>query len=160
MANSAQEIIFRKSTELTKSRFVKIRIDFVYDFIGNRRAFMVDEYTFENDKDINERIGERVSQLRESHHISQEEMAEIIGRTTRMYQNYEKGRSPFPDSAKVKIAEKFSVTMDELYFGDEGEFEFIFERHIDKYSDSRLGLIGRLVANEVDRRLISRSDKD
>lgn len=36
--------------------------------------WVVDEYTFENDKDINERIGERVTQLRESHHISQEEM--------------------------------------------------------------------------------------
>lgn len=118
------------------------------------------EYTLMDESDLNERIGHRVRQLRIDNHISQEAMAEEIGKSTRMYQNYENGNAPFPDNAKVLIAEKFEITMDELFFGDGGKFEILVERNMNKFSDSRLAMIGRLQAIEVGNRLMDRKESD
>lgn len=76
----------------------------------NKRKFK------ENEKDLKITVGKRFRQLREEYGLSQEEMAEEIGITPRQIYNYESGVSGIPDTTKIQIRKRFSVSIDQLLF--------------------------------------------
>lgn len=68
------------------------------------------------------RFGEKLKQLRKERKITQTELAQLLGVTTRTIQNYENGRL-FPKNSEIygKISSIFGVTAD--YLLDESDFE-------------------------------------
>lgn len=62
-------------------------------------------------------VGARLSELRRSEGLSQEEMAKALGVSTKGYRNYEGGVRDLPGALYFKIAQMFSVDPAWLYDG-------------------------------------------
>lgn len=61
-------------------------------------------------------IEERLKSLRKAKGVSQEEVARAIGISFSAYTKYENNGLRPKDSTKIKIAEYYGVTVDELFY--------------------------------------------
>lgn len=86
-------------------------------------------------------FGEKLKKLRDSHKLTQTQMAEILGVSLRTYQYYEAGRM-YPKDATVyqRIAARFNVTADNLLGNQD---LFIIE------AQSKYGARGRDQASQI-----------
>ncbi len=64
---------------------------------------------------------ERLKQLRLSLNLTQKDMAELLGITTRGYRNYELGAREPELSTLIKLADRFHVSLDWLVGRDFSE---------------------------------------
>ena len=59
-------------------------------------------------------MGERLKALRENHHLTQKNMAELLDCTPSHYQKIEYGQVNVPATTLVLLSQKFQVTTDYL----------------------------------------------
>lgn len=59
-------------------------------------------------------FGQRLRELRKERHLTQKEMAEMLARTDRHYQDMEAGKINIPGLTLIKLADFFDVTIDYL----------------------------------------------
>lgn len=59
-------------------------------------------------------IFRRIENLRTDNDYTQQEIADIIGKTKKTYWKYEKGYSDIPISAAIKLADFYGVRLDYL----------------------------------------------
>lgn len=62
--------------------------------------------------DIFEEYKERIRELREENHVSQEKLGMYINVEQKSISDYERGRTRIPVSSLIKIAKFFDVSMD------------------------------------------------
>jgi transcriptional regulator with XRE-family HTH domain len=75
---------------------------------------LLDEMMTENDTKFYKQLGERIATLRKSHHITQVQMAEILGISQQLVAANEAGRRKIPVSMLPKLAKIFDMSVDEL----------------------------------------------
>ena len=63
---------------------------------------------------IRSNIHTNVRRLRKRDHITQEQMAKLIGISRRTYANYENGSHSMPVDVLVCVADHFQVSLDDL----------------------------------------------
>lgn len=56
----------------------------------------------------------RIENLRVDNDLTQQQIADIIGKTKKTYWKYEKGESDIPVSAAIKLADFYGVRLDYL----------------------------------------------
>lgn len=59
-------------------------------------------------------FGQRLKQLRNEKHMTQKEMAELLDKTERHYQDMEAGKINVPALTLIKLADFFHVSLDYL----------------------------------------------
>ena len=67
---------------------------------------------------VNEEIGKRLTEMREERGQTKRTVAKRIGIPYRTYCSYEYGERNPSDSAKVRIAEYFGVTVETLFYAN------------------------------------------
>ena len=61
-----------------------------------------------------EPLGQRLKLLRGEKHLTQKEMADLLGKTERHYQDMEAGKINVPGLTLIKLADFFDVSLDYL----------------------------------------------
>lgn len=59
-------------------------------------------------------FGQRLKLLRNERHMTQKELAEMLGKTQRHYQDMEAGKINVPALTLIKLADYFHVSLDYL----------------------------------------------
>lgn len=54
----------------------------------------------------------RIKELREEHHLTQKQLADILGMQLTQYRRYENGERPVPFDFMVKLADYYEITLD------------------------------------------------
>ena len=75
---------------------------------------LLDEMMTEDDKKFYKKLGERITQLRKEHQITQVQMAELLGISQQLVAANEAGRRKIPVSMLPKLAKIFNLSIDEL----------------------------------------------
>ena len=74
----------------------------------------------------NAEVGKRIKEIRESHNLNQEQMAEILKVTTNAVRDYEKGNYGISKDVMLQLRQQFHVSIDYLLFGDSTDTEKLF----------------------------------
>lgn len=61
----------------------------------------------------------RIKELREEHHLTQKQIADILEMQLTQYRRYENGERPVPFDFMVKLADYYEVTLDYIAGRDE-----------------------------------------
>lgn len=80
-------------------------------------------------------FAERLLELRTSHDLSQEALAEFLGVTRASVSNYENGKGEPKYSDLIKLAKRFNVTTDYL-LGIEGAQKHFFDHYNEKSEEA------------------------
>ena len=75
---------------------------------------LLDEMMTEDDKTFYKKLGERITQLRKEHQITQVQMAELLGISQQLVAANEAGRRKIPVSMLPRLAKIFDLSIDEL----------------------------------------------
>jgi len=75
----------------------------------------LDEMMTDNDKTFYKFLGERVSKLRKEHHLTQVQLAEILGISQQMMAAHELGTRKIPASMMPKLTKLFDVSFTEIF---------------------------------------------
>ena len=76
-------------------------------------------------------IGERLAEIRKDNGMSQRELADMLGLSLSAVSAYERGINSPDDSTKVKIAQKFNVSLDYLLGAVDNERALVCENSIE-----------------------------
>ena len=68
----------------------------------------------DNDQAFFKRLGQQIATLRKAQHITQVQLAGILGISQQYMQAFEAGRRKVPSSMLPKLAQLFGVTLEEL----------------------------------------------
>ncbi len=98
---------------------------------------------------IKDLLGRRIKELRQSRHLSQQELAEKIGIDQRNLSNIECGNT-FPSKSLTRLAQALNIDLQELFDFDHYKtdkscmIEYI-QKNLDKLSSSDLKTVYRLI---------------
>lgn len=107
----------------------------------------------DDEKKLQEIVGNRFRHLRRENGLTQEQMAEEIGISPKQVYNYESGKSGIPDLTKIQIKKKFRISIDELLMGEEARIDFRDEANVKTMSNIWLAKYSNLLNEELIRRL-------
>ena len=102
-------------------------------------------------------VGARVKAIRVANGLTQEQLAEALGKSVQTIHNYEKGITRLPYEVMIALNEKYHASIDELLLGNNASLELMFEKDIRNFSDMRLDTYMRLISKEVSRRLLEKN---
>lgn len=71
----------------------------------------------------NKEVGKRIKEIRESHQLTQEQLAEILKVTPVAVRDYEKGKYGISKEVMLMFKQHFHVSIDVLLFGESTEQE-------------------------------------
>ena len=75
---------------------------------------LLDEMMTDDDKIFYQQLGQRVAQLRKELHLTQVQMAQILGISQQLMAAHESGRRKIPASMLPKLSKILDVTLEEL----------------------------------------------
>ncbi|RKM56799.1 XRE family transcriptional regulator [Butyrivibrio sp. CB08] len=100
-------------------------------------------------------VGDRLRSKRKELKLTQEKMAEGLGKSVQSYANYEKGVTRIPFEVLVDLVLNYKISVDELLLGI--KLEELLENHIHTVSDFRLTMYGKLISDEMSRRYLEKN---
>ncbi len=75
---------------------------------------LLDEQMTDNDRDFYKQLGERVAGLRKDQHLTQVQLAKLLGISQQLMAAHEAGQRKIPASLLPRLAELFEVSCEQL----------------------------------------------
>lgn len=102
--------------------------------------------------DYERKEGQRIKIYRESLGKTQEEFAEIIGKSIAMVGRYERGESQMPDEVKDFLTREYDMSTTYIITGEMNDYIIELENRISKVPSKHLEIILDVILGEMKRR--------